>query len=129
MEFATVGPLMKGATQTQVRPLGDAVNDRSKRDVSTLTRRPLDRFERWLIALETLVSLAGLSGGVFMSTHPLTMMPLKYLQGTLFHTWRWPGLALFFFVGVCTAFAVMATLQRRRSALLGHFGVGMGLVA
>jgi len=93
------------------------------------SRRPLDQVERTLVALEGLVSVSGLCGGYFMATHPMTTMPLKYLEGTWFHTWRWPGVALFFFVGVCTAVVVVATLERRRIALVGHFGVGIGLVA
>ena len=64
-----------------------------------------------------------------MSSHPLTMMPLRYLDGTWFHTWRWPGVALFVFVGVGPALAVAATVARHRFEMVSHFGVGIGLVA
>jgi hypothetical protein len=93
------------------------------------TQRPLNRDQRALVALESLVSVCGLGGGAFMASRPMTMMPLRYLEGTFFHTWRWPGLALLFFVGILPALAVVATLQRRRIEMVGHFGVGVGLVA
>lgn len=64
-----------------------------------------------------------------MVSHPTTAMSLTYLHGTWFDTWRWPGVALLFFVGVCPALAVVATLQGRRIEMVGHFGVGVGLVA
>ena len=85
--------------------------------------------QKVLIGLETFVSLCGLGGGIFMATHPLTAMSLHYLDGTWFHTWRWPGLALVLFVGVCPALVVVATLVGRHEAVLGHLCVGIGLVA
>ena len=92
-------------------------------------RNRLSRTERTLVALETFLSVCGLGGGIFMATHELTMMPLRYLDGTWFHTWRWPGLALFFFVGVGPALVAGAALRRAPAALTGHFCVGAGLVA
>lgn len=89
----------------------------------------LDALRRGLILLESVVSVSGLGGGVFMASHPLTVMPLRYLEGTWFHTWRWPGVALLVFVGICPALAVVATLQRRRIEGLAHLMVGVGLVA
>jgi len=82
-----------------------------------------------LVGLEGFVSLCGLAGGIYMSTHPVTVMPVHYLQGTWFHTWRWPGLALLFFVGICPALVIVATIQRRPVAHVGHLCVGLGLVA
>ena len=90
---------------------------------------PLGVIERTLIGLESFVSMCGLAGGLWMATHPLTMMPLKYLEGTWFHTWRWPGIALFAFVGVAPALAIVAALRRHPWAMAGHIGVGLGLVA
>ena len=63
-----------------------------------------------------------------MATHPLNSMPMRYLEGTWFHTWRWPGVALFFFVGICPAVVAAATLRRMPVATLGHLCVGVGLV-
>jgi hypothetical protein len=92
-------------------------------------RRGLRPLQKVLVGLEVFVSLCGVGGGGYMATHPLTTMSLRYLDGTWFHTWRWPGLALIFFVGVCPALVIVATVQRRREAVLGHLCVGIGLVA
>lgn len=99
-----------------------------RREVA-VRRASLSARQRALVVLEGVVSLAGAAGGFYMATHPLTMMPLSYLEGTWFHTWRWPGLALFFFVGVVPSTVVLVTLQGRRVATIGHLGVGAGLVA
>lgn len=120
---------MSGATRTSSGRLTVRRSQPASSGEVRSSRRPLDHAERALVALEGVVSIGGLAGGYFMASHPLTTMPLKYLEGTWFHTWRWPGIALFFFVGVCTALSVAATLLRSRFALLGHFGVGIGLVA
>ena len=85
--------------------------------------------ERALIGLETFIALCGLGGGIYMATHPATAMSLRYLSGTWFHSWRWPGIALLFFVGVCPLLVVVATLQGRSIALIGHLCVGIGLIA
>ena len=89
----------------------------------------LSSSERLLVGWEVFISICGLAGGIYMASHPLTAMPMQYLQGTWFHTWRWPGLALFFFVGVCPALVVAATVLHRRVATIGHICVGAGLVA
>jgi hypothetical protein len=80
----------------------------------------LSQPQKVLIGLEAMVSLCGIGGGTYMATHPLTTMSLHYLRGTWFHTWRWPGLALIFFVGVCPALAIMSTILHRREASVGH---------
>jgi hypothetical protein len=92
-------------------------------------RRPLRRAERALVMLEAFVSLCGLAGGAYMASHERTVMSLRYLQGTWFHTWRWPGIALLFFVGVCPTLVAVATVRRFPVATVGHIGVGVGLVA
>ena len=97
--------------------------------VSSQKRRPLGPTERVLVSLEVFISLSGMAGGAYMATHPLTAMPLRYLEGTWFHTWRWPGAALFFFVGVCPAVIVAATVKRLPVAKLGHLCLGIGLLA
>jgi hypothetical protein len=109
-------------------PLGYGSNHRLEGNASE-GRKALSPRQKVLVGLEVSVSLCGLGGGVYMATHPLTTMSLHYLQGTWFHTWRWPGLALIFFVGVCPALVVVATVLGRREAALGHLCVGIGLVA
>ncbi len=115
---------------------GADVETRGPRDAITQAARPASssrarrsQATRALIALESAVAICGIAGGLFMATHPLTMMPLRYLEGTWFHTWRWPGVALLCFVGLAPALVVVATLLGRRAALVGHFAVGLGLVA
>ncbi len=84
---------------------------------------------RWLISLEGFVAVTGFGGGAYMTTHPLSVMSLQFLRGTWFHTWRWPGLALMFFIGICPAMVVAAALRQRKEADLGHLCVGVGLIA
>lgn len=99
------------------------------RTPSASTKAPLSAIVRALIVIESVVSFSGLAGGAFMASHPKTMMPLRYLEGTWFTTWRWPGVALFVFVGLAPAIVVVAALVRQRYALVGHVLVGVGLVA
>jgi len=82
-----------------------------------------------MATLEGVVSVSGLAGGAFMATHPITVMSTTYLDGTWFHTWRWPGIFLFLLVGVGPAAVVAATLLHLRVAAPGHLCVGVGLVA
>ena len=89
----------------------------------------LRRAQRVLVIFEGCMSLCGLAGGGYMATHDTTVMSMEYLRGTWFHTWRWPGVALFFFVGVCPALVAAATLKRLWVARIGHVCVGAGLVA
>lgn len=60
---------------------------------------------------------------------PLSVMDLRYLDGTWFHTWRWPGLLLFLLVGVGPAFVIVATLMRFPLAVVAHACVCAGLLA
>ena len=91
-------------------------------------RARLDPLERGLVFLEVFVSMCGIGGGIYLVSSPRSAMPLEYLEGTWFDTWRWPGVALLLFVGVGPALAVAATLQRRRVESLAHVLVGLGLV-
>ena len=108
---------------------GMASPDRPSPPKEVQRTRRLRAPERALASLEGFVSACGLAGGAYMASHPMTVMPIEYLRGTWFDTWRWPGLFLFFFVGVCPALVVIATLLRLRVAALGHLCVGVGLVA
>jgi hypothetical protein len=103
--------------------LNESVNEGSAKRAALRAR------QKMLVGLEGFVSICGFGGGSYMATHPLTTMPLRYLQGTWFHTWRWPGLALFFFVGICPALVLVATIEGRRIAIVGHLFVGAGLIA
>jgi hypothetical protein len=91
--------------------------------------RPLSSRERVLVVLESCIAACGLAGGAWLVTHPFTALALDFLDGTWFTSWRGPGIALAFFVGVCPLLAVAATLARRRIAVTGHLCVGVGLIA
>ena len=95
---------------------------------STKTRSALSARQKVLVGLEAFISLCGLGGGIYLATHPLTAMPVRYLDGTWFDTWRWPGAALVFFVGICPIVVIAAALQGRRLAAAGHVCVGLGLL-
>ena len=84
---------------------------------------------RVLVGLEAFVSLCGLGGGLYLITHATMALPVRYLVGTWFTTWRWPGVALLVLVGVCPAVVAVATLLRHPLAWPGHVCVGVGLVA
>ncbi len=137
MEDRKGGLVTTGRTDEEVSSVEMSTSHRTA-DVGSV-RRPHDDLhdkdnglssrQKLLIGLELFVSLCGLGGGIYMATHPLTTMSLRYLEGTWFHTWRWPGLALILFVGVCPALVVAATLLKRREAVIGHLCVGIGLVA
>ena len=106
---------------------GDNDDQRSPTPMPASGRVP--HGQRPLVILETFVSICGLAGGLYMATHERSVMPVRYLQGTWFSTWRWPGLALVLFVGVCPALVVAATLLRRPEAAVGHVCIGVGLIA
>ena len=62
-------------------------------------------------------------------TRPFDAIPVRYLDGTWFATWRWPGLALLVCVGICPALAAGAQLLRLPAAPIGHLCVGTGMIA
>jgi hypothetical protein len=91
--------------------------------------RRLRRSQRALVVLEGFLSLCGTAGGAYLLARPLDAMPVRYLEGTWFSTWRWPGLALFIFVGICPALAAGAQVRRLSIAPVGHLCVGLGMIA
>jgi hypothetical protein len=85
--------------------------------------------QRLLVALEMLVSLCAVAGGAYLIAYSQSALPTRDLEGTWFRSWTWPGIALVFFVGVCPAAVVAATLYGKAIADMGHVAVGAGLVA
>lgn len=77
--------------KTAPRRIIDPGSDRhlatTKGDRGHMSRSRLAIF----VTLEAFVSLCGVGGGIFMAAHPLAQMSLRYLRGTWFQTWRWPG--------------------------------------
>lgn len=91
--------------------------------------RPLRTSQRVLVLFELFLSACGFAGGLYLLARPLDAMPVRYLEGTWFATWRWPGFALILLLGLCPALAAAAQLLRMRVALVGHLCVGVGTVA
>lgn len=91
-------------------------------------RTELRRGERILIGLESFTALCGLAGGAYLMLFRLSAMPMSDLDGTWFHSWFWPGVALAFFVGLCPLVVAIATWHRLKIARIGHIVVGLGLV-
>jgi hypothetical protein len=84
---------------------------------------------RITICLEALMAISGLGGGVFMTTHAATMMPLWMLSRTPFADWTWPGIFLTLFVGLGPLLAIAAQFMHWTVARAGHFMVGFGMIA
>ena len=91
--------------------------------------RRWDQADRLALSLETLCAVAGIGGGVDLVARPADAMPLRYLSGTVFTSWRWPGVALLVLVGLGAALAALAELRRWPVAPWGHVAYGIGLVA
>ncbi len=115
-------------TISRQRPSAGAPGQPDVADEAAGDKRPLRPAAKALVAHQAFLAACGLGGDLYLATNPLAAMPMHYLEGTWFHTWRWPGLALVFFVGVCPALAAGAALRRMPVALIGHFCVGIGLV-
>ena len=81
------------------------------------------------MALDAVLGVTALGGGIYMATHPETMMPLEYLEGTPFSDWLLPGIALVLVNGVWPLLALVLTWRRARWAPLAQCGVGLTLMA
>jgi hypothetical protein len=98
---------------------------------STRPARPLNRFAKAAVALEMLLSIGALGGGLVLMIAPrgeIMPLPLSALAGSPFDTYFVPGLILFGVLG-------LGPLVAARLAWLGHplapaaaFVVGAGLL-
>jgi hypothetical protein len=95
------------------------------------TRQPLSRVARAALALEVLLSIGALGGGLVLMLAPrgeILPLPLAALAGSPFDTYFVPGLILFGVLGLGPLIAARLALLRHPLAATAAFIVGAGLL-
>lgn len=95
------------------------------------TRRPLSRVAKGAFALEVLLSIGALGGGLILMLAPrgeILPLPLSALVGSPFDTYFVPGLILFSAVGLGPLLAGVLTWMRHPLAPVAAIVVGAGLL-
>ena len=98
---------------------------------STRDARPLNRFAKAAVALEMLLSIGALGGGLVLMIAPrgeIMPLPLSALAGSPFDTYFVPGLILFGLLGLGPLIAVRIAWLRHPLAPIAAFAVGAGLL-
>lgn len=82
-------------------------------------------------ALEVVVGVGGVYGGVQMLRHPLNPMgaTTDLIDGSPFDTFTWPGVLLLTLVGGAPLVLALGLLLRVRGAVILSAGFGLGLMA
>jgi hypothetical protein len=99
---------------------------------STRDARPLNRFAKAAVALEMLLSIGALGGGLVLMIAPrgeIMPLPLSALAGSPFDTYFVPGLILFGALGLGPLIAAALALRGHRLAPLAAIGTGATLLA
>ena len=81
-----------------------------------------------LIALETLVAISAVYGGVGLIWNNVIGMPDDWLQATLFTSWVLPGVPLLLAVAVLMGVAAIAEVSRSPWATLASITAGAAQV-
>lgn len=90
---------------------------------------PLRDRSAWAsMGLDAALALTGFGGGIYMATHPLSMMPLEFLERSPFDSWPLPGIALVVVNGVWPICALLLTWREHRLAPLVQCAVGVSLL-
>jgi hypothetical protein len=92
---------------------------------------PLDRVARGALALEVLLSVGALGGGLILMLAPrgeIMPLPLSALAGSPFDTYFVPGLVLFSIIGVGPLVAARLAQLRHPLAPIATVVVGAGLL-
>jgi len=95
------------------------------------TRQPLSRFARGVLALELILSVGALGGGLILMLAPrgeIIPLPLSALAGSPFDTYFVPGLILFGVLGLGPLVAARLVWLRHPLAPAAAFVVGAALV-
>jgi hypothetical protein len=98
---------------------------------STRHAPPLSRMARVTIALEFLLSIGALGGGLALIIAPrgeIMPLPLSALAGSPFDTYQVPGLILFSVLGLGPLVAARLAWLRHPLAPTAAFVVGAGLI-
>jgi hypothetical protein len=98
---------------------------------STRHARPLNRFAKAAVALEMLLSIGALGGGLVLMIAPrgeIMPLPLSALAGSPFDTYLVPGLILFGVLGLGPLVAARLAWLRHPLAPTAAFVVGVGLL-
>lgn len=80
------------------------------------------------LVLDAVLAVTGAAGGIWMITHPTTILEPRLLEGTPFTDWQVPGIALLLVNGVWPAVALILTLRRHRLAAVAQQAVGYSLL-
>jgi hypothetical protein len=95
------------------------------------TREPLVRVAKIVLALEVVLSIGALGGGLILILAPrgeILPLPLSALAGSPFDTYFVPGLILFGVLGFGPLFAACLAWMRHPLAPIAAFIVGAGLL-
>jgi hypothetical protein len=98
---------------------------------STRHARPLSRVAKAAVALEILLSIGALGGGLVLVIAPrgeIMPLPLSALAGSPFDTYLVPGLILFGVLGLGPLVAARLAWLRHPLAPTTAFAVGVGLL-
>ena len=95
------------------------------------TRQPLSRVAKGAMALEVILSVGALGGGLILMLAPrgeIMPLPLAALAGSPFDTYFVPGLILFGVLGIGSLIAARLAWLRHPLAPTAAFVVGAGLL-
>ena len=95
------------------------------------TRQPLSRVAKGALALEVILSIGALGGGLILMLAPrgeIMPLPLSALAGSPFDTYFVPGLILFGVLGLGPLIAARLAWLRHPLAPTAAFVVGAGLL-
>ena len=95
------------------------------------TREPLSRVAKGALALEVVLSIGALGGGLILMLAPrgeILPLPLSALAGSPFDTYFVPGLILFGVLGLGPLIAARLAWLRHPLAPVAAFVVGAGLL-
>jgi hypothetical protein len=95
------------------------------------TREPMSRVAKGALALEVLLSIGALVGGLILMLAPrgeILPLPLSALAGSPFDTYFVPGLILFSVIGLGPVIAARLAWTRHPVAPVAAFVVGAGLL-
>lgn len=98
---------------------------------SDRTRHPLSRVAKGALALEVVLSIGALAGGLILMIAPrgeIMPLPLSALAGSPFDTYFVPGLILFGVLGIGPLVAARLAWLRHPLAPTAAFIVGAGLL-